>query len=58
MKEKKFERGSGETVGFGLSLSREILDITGITIRETGKPGTGARFEITVPKGQCRPMSR
>ena len=30
---------------------REILDITGITIRETGEPGKGARFEMTVPKG-------
>jgi len=30
---------------------REILAITGITIRETGEPGKGARFEMTVPKG-------
>jgi len=30
---------------------REILDITGITISETGEPGKGARFEMTVPKG-------
>ena len=30
---------------------REILDITGITIKETGEPGKGARFEMTVPKG-------
>jgi len=33
---------------------REILAITGITIRETGEPGKGARFEITVPKGGYR----
>ena len=33
---------------------REILDITGITIKETGEPGKGARFEIMVPKGAWR----
>jgi len=49
-KEMIFERGFGRNTGLGLSLSREILDITGIAIRETGTPGTGARFEITVPK--------
>jgi hypothetical protein len=30
---------------------REILGITGLSIRETGEPGKGARFEITVPPG-------
>jgi hypothetical protein len=33
---------------------REILDITGITIRENGEPEKGARFEMTVPKGAWR----
>ena len=53
-KEKIFERGFGKNTGLGLFLSREILDITGITIRENGEPGKGARFEITVPKGAYR----
>ncbi|MEI6841684.1 MAG: HAMP domain-containing sensor histidine kinase [Methanomicrobiales archaeon] len=53
-KEKIFERGFGKNTGMGLFLSREILDITGITIRETGEPGKGARFEMTVPKGAWR----
>ncbi|MGD0081222.1 MAG: PAS domain S-box protein [Methanoregula sp.] len=53
-KEKIFERGFGKNTGFGLAISREILDITGITIRETGEPGRGARFEILVPKGAYR----
>jgi len=53
-KEKIFERGFGKNTGLGLALSREILDITGITIRETGEPGNGARFEITVPNGKWR----
>jgi signal transduction histidine kinase len=49
-KEKIFEKGFGKNTGFGLFLVREILAITGITIRETGTPGEGARFEISVPK--------
>ena len=53
-KEKIFQRGFGKNTGLGLALSREILDITGITIAETGEPGKGARFEMTVPKGAWR----
>ncbi len=53
-KEKIFERGFGKNTGLGLALSREILSITGITIRETGEPGKGARFEMTVPKEAYR----
>ena len=53
-KEKIFERGFGKNTGLGLAISREILDITGISIRETGEPGKGARFEMIVPKGAWR----
>ena len=53
-KMKIFERGFGKNTGLGLTLAREILDITGITIRETGEPGKGARFEMTVPDGELR----
>jgi PAS domain S-box-containing protein len=53
-KEKIFECGFGKNTGLGLALSREILDITGITIHETGEPGKGARFEMVVPKGAWR----
>jgi PAS domain S-box-containing protein len=53
-KERIFERNFGRNTGLGLFLSREILGITGITIRENGEPGTGARFEITVPKSAYR----
>ncbi|OPY37211.1 MAG: sensory histidine kinase AtoS [Methanoregula sp. PtaU1.Bin051] len=48
-KERIFERGYGKNTGLGLFLAREILGITGITIKETGEPGKGARFEINVP---------
>ncbi|MEG3054818.1 MAG: PAS domain S-box protein [Methanomicrobiales archaeon] len=40
--------------GHGLFLVAEILGITGMSIRETGVPGEGARFEIRVPNGGWR----
>ena len=58
MKTKIFERKIGDRRGMGLCMVREILGITGITITETGTPGKGARFEITVPKGMFRLGSR
>ena len=57
MKEKIFERGVGKNTGLGLFLTREILGITSMTIKETGRSGFGARFEIVVPKGQFRQSS-
>jgi len=53
-KEKIFERRFEKKRGIGLFLAREILEITGITIHETGEPGKGARFEIFVPEGVYR----
>jgi PAS domain S-box-containing protein len=53
-KENIFLREFGKHTGFGLFLSREILGITGFFIRETGKHGKGARFEILVPEGSFR----
>ena len=54
-KERIFLRGEGVRTSMrGLFFVREILDITGITIRETGEPGKGARFEMVVPKGSYR----
>jgi signal transduction histidine kinase len=49
-----FERGFGKNSGLGLFLTREILQITGLSITETGTPGNGARFEILVPMGAYR----
>ena len=48
-KERIFEWGYAGHGGKELFLVREILGITDITIRETGKYGEGARFEILVP---------
>jgi PAS domain S-box-containing protein len=53
-KERIFERGFGKNTGLGLFLVRQILSITGMTIRETGEPGHGARFEIFVPRNIWR----
>ena len=57
-KESIFERRYYKNTGFGLFLAREILAITGLSIRETGVPGEGARFELLVPKGLYRPGGR
>ena len=53
-KEMIFRRGYGKHTGLGLNLTREILGITGMTIKEIGLPGEGARFEICVPSGKFR----
>jgi PAS domain S-box-containing protein len=53
-KEQIFDQGFGKNTGLGLFLCREILAITGITLRENGVPGTGARFELLVPAGKYR----
>jgi PAS domain S-box-containing protein len=57
-KERIFMKNFGKNTGLGLFLSREILSITGITIRETGEQGKGARFEIIVPEKMFRVLSR
>jgi PAS domain S-box-containing protein len=54
MKSDIFEKGVGKNTGYGLFLVKEILDITGMTISETGGEDNGARFEIVVPGGKWR----
>lgn len=51
MKERIFRKGVGKNTGLGLFLTREILDITGLSVTETGKEGEGAVFEIRIPDG-------
>lgn len=48
-KELIFRRGYGKNTGLGLFLIREILSITGMSIKENGTFGKGARFEIMIP---------
>ncbi|HWQ68135.1 MAG TPA: histidine kinase N-terminal 7TM domain-containing protein [Methanospirillum sp.] len=54
-KERIFDRNVGKNTGMGLFLVREILSITGIEISETGRSGSGARFEMKIPAGMFRP---
>ena len=56
-KESIFLEGNGRNTGLGLFLIREILALTGITIRENGKHGAGARFELLVPADGYRKKS-
>lgn len=53
-KDRIFEQHHSNKEGFGLFLAQEILSITGISIKETGVAGKGARFEIMVPEGVYR----
>jgi PAS domain S-box-containing protein len=48
-KKNIFNRNYTKRHRYGLYLAGEILDITGIRIREVGVYGEGARFEIVVP---------
>ncbi len=49
-----FRRGFGKNTGYGLFMIQEVLSISGLTITENSRPGSGARFEILVPKGLYR----
>jgi PAS domain S-box-containing protein len=56
-REKKkdlFIRGVGSETGFSLFFVHDILEISDMSIQETGEPGKGVRFEISVPKGLYR----
>ncbi|WP_298665907.1 PAS domain S-box protein [uncultured Methanofollis sp.] len=56
IRDKIFLAGYGKNTGYGLFLAKEILDLTGIGISETGGGGAGARFEMTVPERGYRRM--
>jgi PAS domain S-box len=42
------------TTHFGLFFIHDILELSGIGFAETGEPGKGVRFEMTVPRGMYR----
>jgi K+-sensing histidine kinase KdpD len=54
VKEGMFNRDYHRNTGYGLFLAAEILGMTELSVVETGEPGSGARFEIRVPKGTYR----
>ncbi len=41
---------TGGSTGFGLFLTRKMMDVYGWQIQENGIPGEGAKFTITIPK--------
>jgi len=53
-KEAIFDYDSGKHAGLGLFICRQITDVTGMTIIETGQEGKGARFVIRVPEENYR----
>ena len=53
-KSRIFDKKFGKNTGFGLFLAKEVLYITGMSIKETGIKEIGVRFEIFVPRGAWR----
>lgn len=53
-KEKIFSHGFSQGAGCGLFIAREIAGVTGIELWETGAVGTGARFELRIPRSGYR----
>jgi signal transduction histidine kinase len=41
---------TGKGSGYGLYLIKRMMEVYGWTIQETGEPGKGARFVMTIPK--------
>jgi len=57
-REHIFDRGYGKHTGMGLFFSREVLQMTGITINDSSEPGKGARFILKVPEDKWRQLDR
>ncbi|MGD1004673.1 MAG: ATP-binding protein [Methanoregulaceae archaeon] len=53
-KELIFTRGFGSNSGEGLFFVHQLVDLQGMSIRETGTYGEGARFDIRIPHGAFR----
>jgi len=53
-KQEIFVRGVGKSNCYGLIFVHDILEISGICIRESGTPSGGARFEMEIPAGCFR----
>jgi|GEM_PF-889114 len=51
-KPRLFKEGfsTGGSTGFGLFLTKRMIDVYGWKIEENGKPGEGVKFTITIPK--------
>ncbi|HXX88434.1 MAG TPA: HAMP domain-containing sensor histidine kinase, partial [Candidatus Acidoferrum sp.] len=49
-KPKLFTKGYGKGTGYGLYLIKKMMEAYGWTIQETGKPGKGAQFTMSIPR--------
>jgi PAS domain S-box-containing protein len=51
-KQSLFKEGfsTGGSTGFGLFLTKKMIDVYGWAIIEEGEPGKGAKFTMTIPK--------
>ena len=51
-KQSLFKEGfsTGGSTGFGLFLTKKMIDVYGWLIQEVGEPGKGAKIVITIPK--------
>ena len=51
-KQRLFKEGfsTGGSTGFGLFLTKRMIDVYGWQIQEDGTPGEGAKFTIMIPK--------
>jgi signal transduction histidine kinase len=51
-KQRLFSEGytTGRGSGYGLYLVKKITEVYGWTVQETGEPGKGSKFVLTIPK--------
>ncbi|MEA2034237.1 MAG: ATP-binding protein [Euryarchaeota archaeon] len=54
IKKYVFEKGFGSNTRLDLFLTKEILEITGISIEVAGAKGEGAKFLLHIPAGEWR----
>lgn len=52
IKKQIFAKGVGKGTGYGLYFIRRTCEIYGWTVKETGQPGQGARFEFNALKNK------
>jgi signal transduction histidine kinase len=59
-KRSLFKEGfsTGGSTGFGLFLTKKMIDVYGWTISEEGEPGKGAKFVITIPSSSVSILNR
>jgi PAS domain S-box-containing protein len=58
-KSRLFDEGftTGKGSGYGLKLTKRMIEVYGWTIKEVGVPGAGAVFELTIPKKHTKSVS-